>query len=146
MNQITRPIEPIALEPIPSRKNKTAEYYLALPYPTEVMPIPEELGGGFNACIPLLGRYSAVGDGETAEEAYADLRAVLPSLLEEWIREGVDIPEPEPAADESRYSGRMMLRVPKTLHARVARRAQAEGVSINQFIAVTLAQEVGSGR
>ncbi len=125
---------------------KSVEYYIALPYLIEVCPIPGEEGGGYNASIPLLGRYSAQGDGETAAEAIADLRVHLPSLLEEWLREGVDIPEPNSLSDEARFSGRLMLRVPKTLHARVARRARTEGVSINQFIAVTLAQELGPGR
>lgn len=125
---------------------KSVADYLALPYSVEVFPIPAEEGGGYNASIPLLGRYAAQGDGETAAAAIADLYLHLPSLLEEWLREGVDIPEPGTPAEEAGFSGRMMLRVPKTLHARVARRAQTEGVSINQFIAVTLAQEVGTGR
>ncbi len=64
--------------------------------------------------------------------------------LEDWLREGVDIPEPASEAAGPlgfEQSGRLSLPIPKTLHARVARRAQAEGVSINQFIATTLAQD-----
>jgi hypothetical protein len=64
--------------------------------------------------------------------------------LEDWFRKGVDIPEP--ASEDAgplgfEQSGRLSLRIPKTLHTRVAQRAQAEGISINQFIATTLAQD-----
>ena len=59
--------------------------------------------------------------------------------------QGVSIPEPEPTPEArvSSYSGKLALRVPKSLHAQVAARARREGVSINQFIATTLAQEIG---
>lgn len=130
--------------PAPSRAKDLA-YYLSLPYAVEILPIHEEEGGGYNACIPRLGRYSAVGDGDTPEAAYADLRAALPSLVTTWLTQGVTVPEPGEAAPESAYSGKLALRVPKSLHARVAARARREGVSINQFIATTLAQEVGAG-
>ena len=125
----------------PATKDLT--YYLSLPYAIEIRPLSAQEGGGFMACIPCLGRYSAVGDGETAEAAYADLRAALPSLLSGWLAAGVPIPEPALEEAITSYSGRLALRVPKSLHARVAARARREGVSINQFIATTLAQEVG---
>ncbi len=125
-----------------STKNLT--YYLALPYAVEILPISADEGGGYTACIPCLGRYSAVGDGETPEAAYANLRAALPSLLTGWLAQGVAIPEPSAEAPLPNYSGKLALRVPKSLHAQVAARARREGVSINQFITTTLAQEVGS--
>lgn len=117
-------------------------YYLSLPYLVEIIPIPQEQGGGYNACVPLLGRWTAVGDGDTPEEAYADLRAALPSLIEDWIGRGVSIPEP--GGESSGASGRLSLRIPKTLHAQAAQAAEQEGVSINQFITVTLAQAIGA--
>jgi hypothetical protein len=57
---------------------KAFAYYLSLPYAIEIRPLSDMEGGGFHAIIPRLGRYSAVGDGETAEAAYADLRAHCP--------------------------------------------------------------------
>jgi len=128
-----------------SSRTKDLEYYLSLPYAVEILPVPDSEGGGYAACIPRLGRYSAVGDGDTPEAAYADLRAALPSLIAGWLAQGVAaIPEPGEVTPETAYSGKLALRVPKSLHARVAARARREGVSINQFIATTLAQEVGS--
>ncbi len=134
---------PNRLPPPSQARTKDLAYYLSLPYAVEMRPIAEEEGGGYTACIPQLGRFSAVGDGDTPEAAYADLRAALPSLVADWLAQGVAIPETGEEDLLASYSGRLALRVPKSLHAQVAARAQREGVSINQFIATTLAQEVG---
>lgn len=42
-------------------------------------------------------------------------------------------------------SGRLLLRMPARLHAELARTAEREGVSLNQFITATLAARVGWG-
>ncbi len=55
---------------------KTLEYYMALPYVIEITPIRDTLGGGFSATIPQLGRLAMAGDGETVDEALADLENV----------------------------------------------------------------------
>ncbi len=120
---------------------KDVAYYLSLPYRVEVSPLSAAQGGGYSACIPLLGRWSAVGDGETAAEAIADLQAHLPGLIEQWLHDGVAVPEP-PGASET-LSGTLSLRLPKTLHAEVAQVAAEEGVSINQFILAATAKAVG---
>jgi RNA polymerase sigma-B factor len=52
-------------------------------------------------------------------------------------------PEPEPPAPTSKarsgHSGRLMLRMPQSLHAELAKAAEREEVSLNQFITNTLA-------
>lgn len=42
-------------------------------------------------------------------------------------------------------SGRLLLRMPAKLHAELARAAEREGVSLNQFITGTLATRIGWG-
>ncbi len=42
-------------------------------------------------------------------------------------------------------SGRLLLRMPAQLHAELARVAEREGVSLNQFITGTLAARIGWG-
>ena len=74
--------------------NKDLEYYLSLPYKVEVRPIPEKDGGGFVACLPELGRYAVVGDGDTAKEAIQNMNKIKEALLGKWLEEGVSIPEP----------------------------------------------------
>jgi len=54
--------------------------------------------------------------------------------------------EPPGAKKERSHSGRLLLRMPETLHAALARAADGDGVSLNQFITTTLAQVVGEGR
>lgn len=45
---------------------------------------------------------------------------------------------------EKAYSGKVNLRMPKSLHRDLARRAEEEGVSLNQFMVVALARAVES--
>jgi len=42
--------------------------------------------------------------------------------------------------EEIEYNGKILVRVPKTLHKDLIKKAQAEGVSLNQFIVYKLAQ------
>src|SRR3954452_6797267 len=46
------------------------------------------------------------------------------------------------SGSESGYSGRLLLRMPRALHAQLARLAEREGVSLNQLIIGTLARSV----
>ena len=49
----------------------------------------------------------------------------------------------EQADDQARsHSGRLLLRMPKTLHAELAARSDADGVSLNQYIVSALARAV----
>jgi hypothetical protein len=41
---------------------------------------------------------------------------------------------------EPSHSGRLLLRMPKALHAELAARSDAEGVSLNQFIVAALSR------
>ena len=45
--------------------------------------------------------------------------------------------------DAKAYSGKVNLRMPRSLHRDLARRAEEEGVSLNQFMVVALARAVG---
>lgn len=44
---------------------------------------------------------------------------------------------------EKTYSGKVNLRMPTSLHRDLARKAEDEGVSLNQFMVVALARAVG---
>ena len=45
---------------------------------------------------------------------------------------------------EPTHSGRLLLRMPRSLHAELAARSDADGVSLNQFIVAALARSVSS--
>jgi hypothetical protein len=46
------------------------------------------------------------------------------------------------SGEERNFNGRLLLRLPKSLHRELALTAEAEGVSLNHFICVVLAVEL----
>lgn len=117
---------------------KTLEYYLSLDYPVEIRRIDDNLGGGYVASIPSLGSYAFVGDGETPQEAYENLQVAKKEIFEEYLREGLPIPEPVAELEYEDYSGKLMLRMPRELHAKLAADAKRNDTSLNQFIVYAL--------
>jgi predicted RNase H-like HicB family nuclease len=71
--------------------------------------------------------YSA-GYGKTSEEAYA----VALKAIRTFEEEKLSLPNPLPHINE--FSGRISLRIPKSLHRKLASYAEVEGVSINQYL------------
>ncbi len=116
---------------------KNLEYYLGLPYRIEIRPISEDKGGGYEASIPQLGRYAICGDGDSAEEALRNLDTIKKERLAAYLEEGLPIPEPEP--DEAEYSGKFIVRIPKSLHMELALKAKQNNVSLNQYVGSLLA-------
>jgi predicted HicB family RNase H-like nuclease len=113
-------------------EKKDINYHMKLKYKIEVVPIPEEDGGGYEARIPQLGKAAFIGYGETVEEALAHLEVVKRDLFESYLKDGVPIPEPE--KEEGRYSGRILLRVPIYLHKELSELARKEDISLNQLL------------
>jgi predicted HicB family RNase H-like nuclease len=60
-----------------------------------------------------------------------ELRAVVASVVEDLSRSDESIPKP---LGSRAYSGKLVLRLPKTVHRDAAIRAAEEGVSLNQFL------------
>lgn len=70
--------------------------------------------------------------GDSFEEAYSLAVDTIEMTAEMLPRQGKEMPKPLiPASD---FSGRVTLRVPKTLHRALAQAADWEGVSLNQHI------------
>lgn len=116
---------------------KNLDYYMNLPYTTEVIELSTEDGGGVVLCHPELGRLSANAWGETYEEARAMLTEIKKGIFERCLSEGLPIPEPK-REDLQEYSGKMLLRMPRSLHKAVTETAEAEGQSINAYIVGSL--------
>ena len=103
-------------------KKKDFNYYMSLNYPVEISVIPEDEGGGYFACIPLLS--GCWSDGETFEEAYKNILEVKGLWIEDMLDRGMPINEPN---IKPRFSGRFVVRVPKTLHRLLAEESEREG-------------------
>ena len=102
------------------------EYYLNLQYPVTLYPDPE---GGYVAKIKDLP--GCLTQGETLEETMANLN----EAQELWIETAYEVGDriPLPSTNDS-YSGKLLLRMPKSLHRRLAETSEREGVSLNQYI------------
>lgn len=116
---------------------KKLEHYMTLNYPTEV--VREENGIVVALHPDLMG---CIAQGETADEALANLDKARAAWLEVRLAEGLPIPEPP----EENYGGKFLVRMMPALHAAVARRANRQGVSLNQFIVAILAESIGFGK
>jgi antitoxin HicB len=77
-----------------------------------------------------------LADGATEQEALTSLELARELWLES--RRATGLPVPDPGA-EPQYSGRLLLRIAKSLHRELAQEAEAEGVSLNSWIARILA-------
>ena len=119
------------------------QYYLDLRYPVTIRELTPEEGGGYMATIPQLGSSTFVADGETAVEALEALEALRRHLIPKLLEDGEELPEP---ADEKepieQYSGNLVLRIPKRLHARLASEAKRSACSINKLATELLSQSL----
>jgi predicted RNase H-like HicB family nuclease len=119
---------------------KNIDFYMGLKYKINAVPIDEADGGGILLEMPELGRLSTCAWGETYDKAYAMLRDIQRDNIEDLITQGFDVPMP--LSDED-YSGRLNLRMPKSLHRRLAEIAHEEGYSLNSLIVNLLYERLG---
>src|SRR5690606_13558648 len=84
--------------------------------------------------FPYLDEYA-----DTAEEAYTLALDAIEASIAALREQRKDIPLPCNDTSAEDYSGRITLRIPRTLHASLAQISEYEGVSLNQLIASALA-------
>lgn len=89
----------------------------------------------FVARVPALPNCAAHGD--TAETAAREAQVSATLMLDVLRAQGRPAPPSDVSAD---YSGNIRLRLPRYLHAELARRADSEGVSLNQLMVAMLAR------
>ncbi len=111
-------------------KNAILEYRIIL------RPLIEEEGGGWYAEIPELPGCSS--DGETREEALANLEDAKAAWIDTARSLNRDIPEPKKGIEQ--YSGKFTIRMPRGLHKDLAIESEQEGISLNQYVNYLLAE------
>src|SRR5690606_32171187 len=115
-----------------STERKPLEYYLGLEYPFDVMAAEE---GGYVIAFPdLPGCFTQIDSLDELAEMVEDART---GWIEVSDEEGHDIPLPSYPPE---YSGKFNVRIPRSLHRDLARSAEREGVSLNQYITTLLAR------
>ncbi len=80
---------------------------------------------------------------DTYQDAYEDCLEALDLLHAEAVKHGKDFPIPFKPMDAEGYSGRVTLRMSRSMHADIARCANVDGVSLNQWIVEAIAQRRG---
>lgn len=93
----------------------------------------------FVALCPEFPGLSAFGD--SAPEALEQIQVAVDLAVETHHAEGWPLPQVQAV---SQYSGQFRLRVPRSLHAELAARAEAEGVSLNALVVSYIARGLGS--
>jgi predicted RNase H-like HicB family nuclease len=94
---------------------------------------------GYVAVCPELPGVSALGESEG--EALREAKAAMELYVEDVLESGEKLPEPEAAHE---FSGQLRARLPKSLHRQAAQMAEADGISLNQFIVNAVAARVGA--
>ena len=74
------------------------------------------------------------------EETVDNIAEARELWIETVYESGGEIPLPSTEID---YSGKVLLRMPKSLHRRLAEAAEREGVSLNQYIVSVLSEASG---
>ena len=74
-----------------------------------------------------------IGVGKTLEEALKEAQENLKIYLDYCKDNSIAIPNPS-LEEEKDYSGKITLRMSKTLHQKVDERARKEGISVNSLV------------
>lgn len=108
-----------------AEKLKDFEYYMNLNYPIKYCNDDE----GFFIEIPDLPGCM------TFCEEFGQINEMAEDAKKSWIssrlERGLGVPEPR---NEEDFSGKILLRLPKSLHGNLSSQAKREGVSLNQYM------------
>ena len=117
---------------------KTLDFYMHLPYTIEVIrDTGEAYSGLFARVVELPG---CMTQADTFDELGEMIEDAMRGWIEAALETGQDIPEPRP---EEKYSGKFIVRVPRSLHRELVETAEREGVSLNMFVSTALGKAVG---
>lgn len=111
------------------RDNKGIEEYLKLPYTKVIHEVIDKSVHYFYGRILEL--YGCQSTGDSLEELNHSLNEAMRGYLETKLELGLPIPRPFNA---DTFSGKFVVRLPKTLHQHLSMKAKREWVSLNQLV------------
>lgn len=100
-----------------------------------------EEDAGYIAVCPEFPGLSAFG--EYPEEAAKEAGTALELFIESYTEENKPLPEPNVVKE---YSGQIRIRLPKSLHQRLAMQAEEEDTSINTLMIQYISEGLSSKR
>lgn len=107
---------------------------LKIIYTLKIYEMNDESGHYFYGRILELDGCQSTGD--TLNELYANLNEAMEGYIEVKLNNNLPIPVPSAIGN---YSGKFVVRLPKSLHQRLVIEADKEGVSLNQLALYKLA-------
>jgi predicted RNase H-like HicB family nuclease len=116
----------------------TIKEYLERPYTIVIRHINDESGSYYFAAVREFD--GCISDGETYAEAFENIQEAMDGWIEAKLAGGFSVPDP---IEDNRYSDEFNLRIPQSLHARLAAEAAREGVSLNQYAVRRLGMQAG---
>jgi len=119
-----------------STVRKAPQEYLKEPY-SRVFTLDHESGTYTAEILEFPG---CISQGCTVEEANHRLEKAAVGWIEAAIDLGQKIPH---TGQKYGYSGKVALRLPKSVHRQAALAAERDGTSLNQFIVAAVAEKVG---
>ena len=117
---------------------KRLEYYANLSYTITV--VQRDDGHGIYYLARVIELPGLMMTGDSAAEAIANLESVKREWMGTYLKLGNKMSEP---LHHRRYSGKVVLRMPPSLHETLTTVAEIEGVSLNQYMVSTLSRSAG---
>lgn len=108
----------------------TLDRYLRLEYPFNVLADPD---GGYVIEFPDL--TGCLTQAESLDEVAPMAEEARSLWIEAAYERGLDIPLPSYPEE---YSGKFVVRLPRSLHRRLVESAERDGVSLNQYVVMLL--------
>jgi predicted RNase H-like HicB family nuclease len=109
-----------------------------------VSPIDAADGGGFMFTMPDIP--GVMADGATELEAIADGQEAFIATVSAMVDMGQQVPAPAFNAKDftpASASGKVLARLPRSMHMQLAARAKTEGVSLNSLVLAFIAEGLG---
>lgn len=107
---------------------KEVKDYMNLPYNYIIQPINDESGKYYYARVLELDGCQSTGD--TFEEAYENIKEAMEGWIKAKLDGGFEVPLP---LGYNEFSGKFVVRIPKSLHYKLTVEAKEEGISLNQY-------------
>ena len=108
--------------------SQKVEEYMNKEYNYMIQPINDGESTYFFARVLEFDGCQSTGD--TFDEAFVSLKVAMRGWISSKLLEGEEIPLPKKEDD---YSGKFVVRIPKSLHYRLSLEAEKEGISLNQY-------------
>ncbi len=114
------------------------DYYLRLPYSILLHQTEDEGKNYWIAEIPQLP--GCKSHGSSIDEAIQSVQEAKRDWISDSLQRGERVPVP---VERDQYSGKILVRMSRSLHRALSLMAESENLSLNQLMVTILAKEVG---